>query len=68
MAESTENQDMAPRSENNASSPPEKNAPQSEKNEAPINSGVKKQKFPDWQPLGSVRDSFFEQMKQDNRL
>lgn len=27
----------------------------------------KKLKLPDWQPLGTVRDSFYEQMKQDHR-
>lgn len=26
-----------------------------------------KQKIPDWKPLGAVRDSFYEQIKQDER-
>jgi hypothetical protein len=34
--------------------------------EHPPTKPASKKKAPDWQPLGTVRDSFYEAMKQDN--
>lgn len=42
-------------------SPPETESEQKKTQTAP------KKKIPDWQPLGTVRDSFYELLKQDNR-
>jgi hypothetical protein len=35
--------------------------------EQPKAKSPNKMKLPDWQPLGTVRDSFYEAMKQDSR-
>jgi hypothetical protein len=42
-------------------SPQEKETAVKESKPAP------KKKIPDWQPLGTVRDSFYELIKQDSR-
>jgi hypothetical protein len=69
MAEPTPDRlhNAAPVGEKNIPAAQEDTASHNSENEKLVSSKSKKQKLPDWQPLGSVRDSFFEQMKQDNR-
>jgi hypothetical protein len=68
MAESTHDVYDAPITKTGISPAGEDATHPKAENKKQLSPGSKRLKLPDWQPLGSIRDSFFEQMKQDNRL